>query len=177
MRSSLTKNVAGVATIDTTTTPLEPSWWPSYALPKLQSTRNLQRFSNRIALARWIDKMFFSVVAAYEDCLPLFTLMPSELGPTMRLLHGPVRRSAELSRLRGLRYAVSLALEAADVAVPVLHAGWTRLSAVLTYILVHWLGKALGMVWRGVLSGLGGGPTEREAGDSSTFESTLFGTA
>ena len=134
------------------TTSLESSWWPVFAHPRISSTRQLQRFSNRLLLSRWIDTTFHSVVAAYDDRLPLFTL--SSPGGLLRIRHAPVRRAAQLSALTGLRYYVSLMLEAVDAAAPTLRVLWERATGAVAWLLTYGLGKGLGLVWKGLKIGV-----------------------
>jgi hypothetical protein len=39
----------------TSGSPLEAGWWPTFVHPRLGSTRQLQRFANRVALQRWVE--------------------------------------------------------------------------------------------------------------------------
>jgi hypothetical protein len=165
--------------------PLEPPLWPTFVHPRLGSTRQLQRFSNRVALARWADRGFHSVAAMYEDRLPLFTLAPAPAPatsaapptsaaagpappsaracPVLRVRRVPLKRARELAALRGARFAVSLVLEAADVAAPALRALWERAGAALTWLLVQGVGRAAGLVWRGIRAGAGAGGSAQDA--------------
>jgi hypothetical protein len=164
--------------------PLEAAWWPTFVHPRLASTRALQRFANRLALARAAHRAFASVAAMYEDRLPLFTLcaLRAEGGAegagaegaapaaaaevALRVRRVPLRRARELAALRGARLGVALALEGADVAAPALRALWARAGAFLSWLLVHAVGRAAGLVWRGVREGAaslaaGGGGARR----------------
>jgi hypothetical protein len=154
--------------------PLEAAWWPTFVHPRLASTRALQRFANRLALARAAHRAFASVTAMYEDRLPLFTLCALRAegvegavdgagveGATpaataevaLRVRRVPLRRARELAALRGGRLGVALALEGADVAAPALRALWARAGEFLSWLLVHAVGRAAGLVWRGVREG------------------------
>ena len=134
---------------------LEASWWPVFAHPRLASTRQLQRFSNRLLAARWMNELFHSVIAMYADRLPLFTLHAP--GGVIRVRQAPVRRASQLSRLTGVRYGVSLALEAVDVVAPTLRALWSKAAAVVAWVLTFGIGKSIGLVWRGLRMGVMGG--------------------
>lgn len=133
---------------------LEPSWWASYAHPRLSSTRQLQRFLNRISLFRWLYNNVTGVAAMMEDRLPLFILSRVKTGPALRVFDLPIRRSQELSTLAGLRYAVSLMMEAMDIIAPLTVILWTKASQVVTWVLVHWLGKGIGLLWQGIRAGV-----------------------
>lgn len=148
--------------------PLEASWWPVFSHPRLASTRQLQRFANRLLVARWLDTAFHSVAAIYDDRLPLFTLAAP--GGMVRIRQAPVRRAAQLSALKGVRYAVSLLLEAVDATAPTLRLLWNRATEALAWLLTYVIGKGIGMVWKGLKIGLtvdkrgkGGGTGRRSA--------------
>ena len=69
-------------------------------------------------------------------------------------------RASELDRLEGLPRTVSMAVEACDVALPLVKALWQRLGDALSWLLVSMVGRGLGLVWRGIrmsMSGKGGG--------------------
>ena len=156
--SSSTVPPAGPTTTTTLTTnnkktvaSLESSWWPIFIHPRLSSTRQLQRFTNRLFASRTIDQLFFSVAAVYEDTIPLFTLHRGML----RVLKAPMRRSAQLAAYTGWRYVVSLVLEAVDVLTPVVRVMWEKVVTAVVWVLRHGVGRGLGLVWRGVAEGGG----------------------
>jgi hypothetical protein len=68
----------------------------------------------------------------------------------------------ELERLRGWRYALSLFLEALDVAAPLAQAAVSRAGAAISWLLVGLIGRSLGLVYRGVRQSLGGRPDKPE---------------
>jgi len=156
--------------IFSSTTSLEASWWPVFAHPRVASTRQLQRFSNRLLLSRWVDTTFHSVVAAYDDRLPLFTLCAP--GGLLRVRQAPVRRAAQLSALTGIRYYVSLILEAVDAAAPTLKMLWDKASAAVAWLLTYGLGKGIGLVWKGLKIGVSTAANGTSTGDRSTNSGT-----
>jgi hypothetical protein len=91
----------------------------------------------------------------YEDRLPLFALAAPDAAVQIRRL--PVKRAAELALLRGPRYATSLLLEAADIASPLLRGLWEQTRRVLMWTLVYCIGKAIGLIWKGIGLGMRGG--------------------
>ncbi|KAL4522923.1 hypothetical protein Ndes2526A_g07650 [Nannochloris sp. 'desiccata'] len=154
-----------------TTTSLEASWWPVFSHPRIGSTRQLQRFSNRLLFSRWVDTTFHSVVAAYDDRLPLFTLCAP--GGLLRVRQAPIRRAAQLAALTGIRYYVSLVLEAVDAAAPTLKMLWERTTAAVAWLLTYGLGKGIGLVWKGLKIGVStvandNGSSSRSRSSSST---------
>ncbi len=148
------------------TTSLEASWWPVFAHPRVASTRQLQRFSNRLLLSRWIDTTFYSVVAAYDDRLPLFTLCSP--GGMLRVRQAPVRRAAQLAGLTGLRYYVSLILEAVDAAAPTLKMMWERATAAVAWLLTYGLGRGIGLVWKGLKIGVSSAAANGSGSDATS---------
>ena len=56
----------------------------------------------------------------------------------------------ELEALTGWCSAMCLILEMNDVAMPLLHSLFTRLSAALSWLLTTLIGRSLGLVFRGV---------------------------
>ncbi len=66
----------------------------------------------------------------------------------------PTHTAQELEALRGGRYAASLALEALDVAAPLLAGLLARAGAAASWLLVRLIGRALGLVYRGVRQSL-----------------------
>ena len=138
---------------------LEVSWWPMFAHPRLSSTRQLQRFSNRLIGCRWLDRNFYGISAMYEDRLPIFTLAP--VGPLLRIRRVPVKRASELERLRGIPYAASLLLEISDIVVPIILYTVKYLMRALAWILKRGIGRALGLIWRGIRDAVVGNEKER----------------
>ena len=149
-------------------------------LPRLRPTRALERFRNEAALAAWADAQYTSVREMYEDRQPLWGVAPGMgTSSSARLLRRelPVSRRAELDALTGWRRTVrrdagcmlvcaqmradshacvlallssSLLLEAADVVGPLLRRAGRRLGDALSFLLVQLIGRALGLVARGV---------------------------
>ena len=54
--------------------PLEAGWWPTFVHRQLGSTRQLQRFTNGVALQRWLYRQYRGVVDIYEDRLQLWAI-------------------------------------------------------------------------------------------------------
>jgi hypothetical protein len=62
----------------------------------------------------------------------------------------PMKRTQELRNLSGLRFAVSLFLEASDLLSPLLNAFWRSALAGAAWLLVQFVGRALGLIWKGI---------------------------
>ena len=76
----------------------------------------------------------------------------------------------ELEALQGQRYYLSLLLEASDIAMPLLHVCCSRLGDAVSWLLVKLIGRALGLVWRGIRQSFAANntATTRRRGRSST---------
>jgi hypothetical protein len=119
-------------------------------LPALRATRALERFRNEVALRRWLHHRFGSVRELAEDTQPLWGFGPGAPRGTLRWRAVPLPRRAELDALTGLRRWVSLALEVADVVGPLLARAGRAASDAAQFLLVQLIGRALGLVARGV---------------------------
>jgi len=60
----------------------------------------------------------------------------------------------ELESLKGWKYMVSLLLEAGDIALPIFRNCMARVSAAISWLLVKLIGRALGLIYRGVKQSL-----------------------
>lgn len=60
----------------------------------------------------------------------------------------------ELEALTGWRYTVGFMLEAADMVLPIFRSCMARVSAAISWLLVKLIGRALGLVYRGVKQSL-----------------------
>lgn len=60
----------------------------------------------------------------------------------------------ELESLKGWKYLVSLLLEAGDIALPIFRNCMARVSAAISWLLVKLIGRALGLIYRGVKQSL-----------------------
>jgi hypothetical protein len=81
----------------------------------------------------------------------------------------PMKRTQELRNLSGLRFAVSLFLEASDLLSPLLNAFWRSAVAGAAWLLVQFVGRALGLVWKGIkLSFDSGSGSGSNSGTSSS---------
>ncbi|KAK9903437.1 hypothetical protein WJX75_005630 [Coccomyxa subellipsoidea] len=125
--------------------------WPLHLHRRILSTRSLERFRNQVALQQWLDRNFTSVTAMYEDRHELWGF--DHQGRLFRRML-PARRAQEVERLKGLRYAHSLALEAMDVAAPLFQRLLGRLGDAVSWLLVRLIGRSLGLIYRGVRESL-----------------------
>ncbi|MEA5414500.1 DUF3685 domain-containing protein [Synechococcus sp. BA-132 BA5] len=129
--------------------------WPElrrYLLrPELLATRNLERLRNQLnAQQRWTS-WFDRPIHLYESRRPLFRLGAGAIDCVD--LTEP--RDAELRQLGWVQQAVTLALEARDALAPQLQSFLKRLGDLLVVVLTQVLGKAIGLVGRGIVQGMG----------------------
>ena len=131
------------------------SAWPELRRYLLRSdllpTRNLERLRNQLnAQQRW-SSWFERPVQLYESQRLLYRLEAGAIAPL--LLTEP--RDAELRQLGWGQQLVTLSLEARDALAPQLQAGLRRLGDLVVVVLTQVIGRAIGLVGRGVLQGLG----------------------
>jgi len=129
--------------------------WPElrrYLLrPELLPTRNLERLRNQLnAQQRWTS-WFERPIHLYESRRPLFRLGAGAIDCVD--LTEP--RDAELRQLGWVQQAVTLALEARDALGPQLQSLLKRLGDLLVVLLTQVVGKAIGLVGRGIVQGMG----------------------
>lgn len=129
--------------------------WPElrrYLLrPELLATRNLERLRNQLnAQQRWIS-WFERPIHLYESRRPLFRLGDGAIDCVD--LTEP--RDTELRQLGWVQQAVTLALEARDALGPQLRSLLKRLGDLLVVLLTQVLGRAIGLVGRGIVQGMG----------------------
>ncbi|MCP9835286.1 MULTISPECIES: DUF3685 domain-containing protein [unclassified Cyanobium] len=129
--------------------------WPElrrYLLrPELLATRNLERLRNQLnAQQRWTS-WFDRPIHLYESRRPLFRLGAGAIDSVD--LTEP--RDAELRQLGWVQQAVTLAMEARDALGPQLQSLLKRLGDLLVVLLTQVLGKAIGLVGRGIVQGMG----------------------
>jgi hypothetical protein len=129
--------------------------WPElrrYLLrPDLLATRNLERLRNQLnAQQRWTS-WFERPIQLYESRRPLYRLESGAILSTD--LTEP--RDRELRQLGWPQQFVTLSLEARDALAPQLQSLLRRLGDLVVVILTRVLGRAIGLVGRGILQGMG----------------------
>jgi len=117
----------------------------------LLSTRNLERLRNQLnAQQRWAT-LLQHPIAIYESRRALLTIEAGAIG--IQLLTEP--RDQELKRLSWAQQLVTLALESRDALAPQVQSLVRGLGQVLVVLLTQVLGRAIGLVGRGVVQGMG----------------------
>jgi hypothetical protein len=129
--------------------------WPElrrYLLrPELLATRNLERLRNQLnAQQRWLS-WFSRPIALYESRRQLLCLE----GGAIASCHLLEPRDQELRRLGWLQQLVTLSLEARDALAPQVRQLIRGAGDLLVVLLTQVIGRAIGLVGRGILQGMG----------------------
>lgn len=131
--------------------------WPElrrYLLrPELLPTRSLERLRNQLnAQQRWISWVR-RPIQIYESRRPVYRLLAGGI-ETIDLAEP---RDRELRQLGWLQQLVTLALESRDAIAPQLQAAMRQLGDLLVVLLTQVVGRAIGLVGRGIVQGMGRG--------------------
>jgi len=129
--------------------------WPElrrYLLrPELLATRNLERLRNQLnAQQRWLNWVT-RPVALYESRRQLLCLE----GGAIASRHLLEPRDQELRRMGWLQQVVTLSLEARDALAPQVRQLIRGAGDFLVVVLTQVVGRAIGLVGRGILQGMG----------------------
>lgn len=114
----------------------------------LKSSRVLNKFRNQQRFSKFLFDNYRDVENIFSDRFELYGYYAETDQLIKRTLF--MQRVNELEKLRGLRYLVSIVLEALDVFVPILFQAWRNATKVATYLLVVVLGRSIGLVYRGI---------------------------
>jgi DNA-binding NarL/FixJ family response regulator len=118
---------------------------------KLISTREIERFRNNLSWKyRW-DIYFVEPKAIFESRFWLYIL--SYNGIKRISIYAP--RNQELAELSGLQLGLTLLLEARDAIAPRARTVISLLGTGLVYVLTQVIGRGIGLIWRGVIQGIG----------------------
>ena len=131
------------------------STWPElrrYLLrPDLLATRNLERLRNQLnSQQRW-GNLFERPVQLYESRRLLYGIQNGAITP--QLLTEP--RDSELRQLSWSQQLITLSLEARDALAPQLQSVIRRLGDLVVVVLTQVIGRAIGLVGKGILQGMG----------------------
>jgi hypothetical protein len=131
--------------------------WPELRRYLLQdnllATRNLERLRNQLnAQERWVNWVQHPI-RLYESKRPLFSLQPG----TIERLDLTEPRDGELKRLRGSQQLVTLVLEVRDALAPQVQSLVRALGQLVVVVLTRVVGRAIGLVGRGIAQGMGRG--------------------
>ena len=119
--------------------------------PDLLATRNLERLRNQLnSQQRW-GNLFERPVQLYESRRLLYGIQNGAITP--QLLTEP--RDSELRQLSWGQQLITLSLEARDALAPQLQSFIRRLGDLVVVVLTQVIGRAIGLVGKGVLQGMG----------------------
>ena len=129
--------------------------WPElrrYLLqPDLLATRNLERLRNQLnAQQRW-SSWVLRPINLYESRRQLFCLRDGAI----RCQELTEPRDGELRQLGGLQQLVTLSLETRDALAPQVQGLLKGLGDLVVLLLTRVLGRAIGLVGRGIAQGMG----------------------
>ncbi|MEB3332717.1 MAG: DUF3685 domain-containing protein, partial [Synechococcaceae cyanobacterium] len=129
--------------------------WPElrrYLLrPELLATRNLERLRNQLnSQERW-SSWISRPIQLYDSRRPFYRLDSGAIS-TVQLMEP---RDAELRQLGWLQQLVTLALEARDALAPQVQSLVRSLGDLVVVLLTQVLGRAIGLVGRGIAQGMG----------------------
>ncbi len=120
----------------------------------LISTREIEQFRNNLSWKYRLNSYVTEPKAIFESRYQLFVL--ASRGIAKVSIYAP--RSQELTQLSGIELAVTLALEIRDAIAPRIRATVAFIGNGVVYILTQVIGRAIGLIGRGILQGIGGSP-------------------
>jgi DNA-binding NarL/FixJ family response regulator len=120
---------------------------------RVMSTRDIERFRNDLSWRyRW-DSLVNEPRAVFESQYRLFCLTERGIQITYIYAH----RREELEELSGLQRSVTLIMEARDAVAPRFRNLIAFVGSGFVYVLTDVIGRGIGLIGRGILSGIGGG--------------------
>ena len=119
---------------------------------RLISTREIERFRNNLSWKYRLESNLIEPTKIFESRYEMFLLISRGIAKIS--IYAPRRQ--ELARLSGIPLSVTLALEFRDAIAPRLRAVVEFLGNGFVYILTQVVGRAIGLIGRGILQGLGG---------------------
>ena len=131
------------------------SSWPELRTvlinPELQSTRNFERFRNNINnYNRWHDYIYMPIYL-YESKREYIDIIDKKFTRYFK----NENREKELENLEWLQKQVTLLVEIRDAVAPQLEIAVKYISNLFVTFLTKVVGKAIGLVGKGILQGLG----------------------
>jgi DNA-binding NarL/FixJ family response regulator len=118
---------------------------------KYISSRDIAQFRNNISWKYRREKYLEEPKNIFESKYQLFFLN----GGSLKTIYIYAPRQDELARLRGTPWLVTIAFELRDALAPRLRAIVGFLGNGAVYLLTHVIGKAIGLIGRGILQGIG----------------------
>lgn len=119
---------------------------------RLISTREIEQFRNNLSWKYRLNNYINEPKAIFESRYSLFVLASRGIAKISIY----ASRNQELVELSGIQLLVTLGLETRDAIAPRLRAAVAFLGSGIVYILTQVIGRAIGLVGRGILQGIGG---------------------
>ncbi|MEB3122388.1 MAG: DUF3685 domain-containing protein [Snowella sp.] len=137
---------------------------------KMLSSREIAKFRNNLAWRYQFTKYWQEPQYIFESQYPLFYL--TSQGIKTRNIYSP--RQLELSQLQGLPLATTIFLELRDALSPRLRSLVKFLGNGFVFLLTQVIGRAIGLVVRGILQGVGNTWQETRYGKNRSRENSNF---
>jgi DNA-binding NarL/FixJ family response regulator len=118
---------------------------------KYLSSREIARFRNDISWQYRQDKYIEEPKNIFESKHRLFILN----GGSLKTIFIYASRQEELTRLRGIPWLTTIAFELRDALSPRLRSIVSFLGKIAVYLLTQVIGRAIGLVGRGIIQGVG----------------------
>lgn len=119
---------------------------------RLISTREIEQFRNNLSWKYRLNNYINEPKEIFESRYKLFVL--ASRGIAQISIYAS--RKQELIELSGVQLLVTLGLETRDAIAPRLRAAVAFLGSGVVYILTQVIGRAIGLVGRGIIQGIGG---------------------
>ena len=137
---------------------------------KMLSSRAIAKFRNNLAWRYQFTKYWQEPQSIFESQYPLFYLTSPGINTTN--IYSP--RQLELSQLQGLPLATTIFLELRDALSPRLRSLVKFLGNGFVFLLTQVIGRAIGLVVRGILQGVGNTWQETRYGKNRSRENSNF---
>lgn len=118
---------------------------------KISSSRDVAEFRNRLSWKYRIDKYFQEPKDIFEDKYEVYYFSDGGIKRTFI----KANRKLELKQLRGLRWLVTIAIEARDAIAPGVKSLIDSLAKTVIYLLTEVIGKGIGLIGKGFIQGIG----------------------
>lgn len=137
---------------------------------KMLSSREIAKFRNNLAWRYQLTKYWQEPQNIFESQHSLFYLTPQGINTIN--IYSP--RQLELSQLQGLALATTIFLELRDALSPRLRSLVKFLGNGFVFLLTQVVGRAIGLVVRGILQGVGNTWQETRYGKNRSRENSNF---
>lgn len=137
---------------------------------RMLSSREIAKFRNNLAWRYQLTKYWLEPQNIFESQYPLFYLTIQGINITN--IYSP--RQLELAQLQGLPLATTIFLELRDALSPRLRSLVEFLGNGFVFLLTQVIGRAIGLIVRGVLQGIGNTWQETRYGKNRSRENSNF---